>query len=67
MSKVLYNADCSVCNFEISHYKKYVDKQSIDIKFEDLNKTNLEPWGVNKDDATNASTNKSALIILYQG
>ena len=52
MTKVLYNADCSVCNFEISHYKKYADKQSIDIKFEDLNKTNLEPWGVNKDDAT---------------
>ena len=51
MTKVLYNKECSVCNFEIEHYKKYTKQNSIDIEFEDLNNTNLKSWGVDKDQA----------------
>ena len=51
MTKVLYNKECSVCNFEIEHYKKYTKQNSIDIEFEDLTNTNLKSWGVDKDQA----------------
>ena len=35
--RVLYNADCPICNFEIKHYQKYVDKANLAIDFDDLN------------------------------
>jgi len=51
MTKVLYNKQCAVCNFEIEHYKTYTKQQCIDIGFEDLNDTDLKSCGVNKDQA----------------
>ena len=45
MTKVLYNKECSVCNFEIEHYKKYTKQNEINIEFEDLNNTNLKSPG----------------------
>ena len=52
LTKVLYNGDCSVCSLEIKQYKKYSDTRLLDIEFEDLNDTDLDKWGVTKDEAT---------------
>lgn len=52
LTKVLYNGDCSVCNLEIKQYKKYSDHELLDIEYEDLNNTDLNPWGVDKDEAS---------------
>jgi len=52
LTKVLYNGDCSVCNLEIKQYKKYSDQELLDIEYEDLNNTDLNPWGVDKDEAS---------------
>ena len=51
MTKVLYNKSCSVCNFEINQYKKYADDKSLDIEFQDLNDTDLDPWGIDQEQA----------------
>ena len=50
-TKVLYNAECPVCNFEISHYIKYADKEGLPIKFDDLNTVAREAWGIDADAA----------------
>jgi predicted DCC family thiol-disulfide oxidoreductase YuxK len=51
MTKVLYNNNCPVCSLEINHYKKYSEKEDIQIIYEDLNKTNLEKWSLSKDES----------------
>lgn len=51
MIKVLYNGECPVCSLEINHYKKYTWDNLIDVEFEDLNNTDLEPWGVTQEEA----------------
>jgi predicted DCC family thiol-disulfide oxidoreductase YuxK len=48
---VLYNADCPVCNFEISHYAKYADTKGLPIRFDDLNTDALAEWGLDSDTA----------------
>lgn len=48
---VLYNADCPVCNFEISHYAKYADQKELPIRFDDLNGDALAEWGLDADTA----------------
>lgn len=48
---VLYNAECPVCNFEISHYAKYASQQSLDIGFDDLNTDACSEWQLSPDDA----------------
>lgn len=48
---VLYNADCPVCNFEISHYAKYADTKGLPIRFDDLNTNALADWGLDSDTA----------------
>lgn len=50
-TRVLYNADCPVCNFEIQHYARYSNKQALRIRFEDLNCDDLSAWGVSQEDA----------------
>ncbi|MEM8692366.1 MAG: DUF393 domain-containing protein [Pseudomonadota bacterium] len=50
-TRVLYNADCPVCNFEISHYAAYTKKQALSIRFEDLNVSEMADWGLSRDDA----------------
>ena len=49
--KVLYNNECPVCSLEIHHYKNYTQKEDIHIEFEDLNITDLQKWGISKDEA----------------
>lgn len=50
-TSVLYNAECSVCKFEIDHYISYAKNNSLPIGFEDLNTTELQRWGLTQDQA----------------
>lgn len=50
-TRVLYNADCPVCSFEIDHYAAYAGRQGLPILFEDLNRDALEDWGLSRDAA----------------
>lgn len=48
---VLYNASCPVCRFEIDHYAAYAGRAALPIRFEDLNATELDRWGLTRDEA----------------
>ncbi|MGJ8530487.1 hypothetical protein, partial [Maritalea sp.] len=48
---VLFNADCPVCNFEMSHYAQYADKNALPIRFDDLNSCALQRWDLTADQA----------------
>ncbi len=50
-TRVLYNADCPVCSFEIDHYAKYSDARALPIRFEDLNCVDMTDWGLSRDEA----------------
>ncbi len=50
-TRVLYNADCPVCSFEIDHYARYSAAEKLGIGFDDLNACDLEPYGVAREDA----------------
>lgn len=50
-TRVLYNADCPVCSFEIDHYAAYSARRDLPIRFEDLNRDELADWGLTRDAA----------------
>jgi predicted DCC family thiol-disulfide oxidoreductase YuxK len=51
-TKVLYNASCPVCSFEIDHYAAYSKEQALPISFDDLNdQEKLRHWGLDPDTA----------------
>ncbi len=50
-TRVLYNAECPVCNFEISHYRDYSQNADLPIAFDDLNSAQLARWGLTQDTA----------------
>lgn len=50
-TRVLYNAQCPVCNFEIGHYARYADDRALPLRFEDLNAGDLSDWGLTADQA----------------
>ncbi len=50
-TRVLYNADCPVCSFEIDHYAKYSEGRALPIRFEDLNCIDMTDWGLSRDKA----------------
>lgn len=50
-TRVLYNAQCPVCNFEISHYARYAGDRALPLRFEDLNAGDLSDWGLTADQA----------------
>lgn len=50
-TRVLYNAECPVCNFEISHYAAYSEQQNLPLRFEDLNIADVADWGLTRDAA----------------
>ncbi len=58
---VLYNADCPVCNFEISHYAAYADKNALPIRFDDLNSDALTQWDLTADQAARR------LYVIHNG
>ena len=48
---VLFNADCPVCNFEITHYADYAKTNGLPIRFDDLNSDALANWNLTADQA----------------
>lgn len=50
-TKVLFNASCPVCNYEISHYAAYSAKNGLPIRFDDLNSGALSQWDLTEDQA----------------
>lgn len=58
---VLYNAECPVCNFEISHYAKYAQASDLPIRFDDLNTDARAPWNLTEDEAARR------LYVLHEG
>jgi len=50
-TRVLYNGECPVCRFEITHYERYAGKNALPIHFDDLTCGGLAEWGLTQDDA----------------
>ena len=50
-TKILYNAECPVCSFEIDHYAAYSHKNDLPLEFEDLNQCDLSFWSLTADQA----------------
>ena len=50
-TRVLYNAQCPVCSFEINHYYAYSKAQNLQIRFDDLNADVLAEWDMDADTA----------------
>lgn len=60
-TKVLYNHECPVCAFEITHYAAYAQKQGLPIQFDDLNGPARAAWGIDADTAARR------LYVLHDG
>ena len=61
-TRVLYNANCPVCSFEINHYRSYADKRALPIRFDDLNVEALcAAWDLTQDQAARR------LYVLHDG
>jgi predicted DCC family thiol-disulfide oxidoreductase YuxK len=60
-TSVLYNANCPVCHFEISHYARYASDTGLPIRFDDLNSDAREQWGLDADTAARR------LYVLHDG
>jgi predicted DCC family thiol-disulfide oxidoreductase YuxK len=60
-TRVLYNAECPVCRFEIDHYRTQARDAALPIRFDDLNSGALAAWGISADDAARR------LHVLRQG
>ena len=60
-TSVLYNAECPVCNFEISHYASYSQKSGLPIRFDDLNTDARTAWNLTEDQAARR------LYVLHDG
>jgi len=50
-TKILYNADCPVCRFEIDHYRSYASKEALPMRFDDLNGEEMANWDLTPDQA----------------
>ena len=50
-TRVLYNAQCPVCNFEIKHYERYSSDSALPLGFDDLNSDALANWDLTADQA----------------
>ncbi|SLN48936.1 hypothetical protein PSA7680_02539 [Pseudoruegeria aquimaris] len=50
-TEILYNADCPVCNFEITHYADYARKEALPLTFKDLNRDDFAAFGLTADQA----------------
>jgi predicted DCC family thiol-disulfide oxidoreductase YuxK len=60
-TSVLYNANCPVCNFEITQYARYADREGLPIRFDDLNTDARARWGIDADAAARR------LYVLHEG
>ena len=60
-TRVLYNANCPICNFEIRQYASYAADQRLPIRFDDLNTDARAQWGLDADMAARR------LYVLHDG
>ena len=60
-TRVLFNGDCPVCNFEIRHYERYSNDGGLPIRFDDLNSDALASWELSEDEAARR------LYVLHDG
>lgn len=60
-TRVLFNANCPVCSFEIRHYARYADRSGLPIRFDDLNTDARDQWGLDADTAARR------LYVLHDG
>ncbi|KPA23175.1 hypothetical protein shim_14700 [Shimia sp. SK013] len=60
-TRVLFNADCPICNAEICHYKAYSDGKGLEIGFDDLNSSALADWDIDADTAARR------LHVIHEG
>jgi len=47
---VLFNGDCEICSKEICAYQSYGDSEGLPIDFKDINDTDLDPFGLTRDE-----------------
>ena len=59
--RILFNADCPICNAEICHYRDYAKGRGIVMGFDDLNQVDLSLYGVSRVDAA------KRLHVLHEG
>ncbi|MBO9472734.1 DUF393 domain-containing protein [Shimia sp. R10_1] len=50
-TRVLFNADCPICNTEICHYRAYTEARGLDVAYDDLNGNALSEWQIDADEA----------------
>ena len=60
-TRVLFNANCPVCRFEIGHYARYANRSGLPIRFDDLNTDARDKWGLDADTAARR------LYVLHDG
>lgn len=48
---VLYNGDCPICSREIAAYRGAAERQGLPLRFEDLNRADLDAWGLDPEAA----------------
>jgi len=60
-TKVLFNGECPVCNFEIRHYEHYANTSGLPIRFDDLNSEALADWDIDEETAARR------LYVLHDG
>ena len=60
-TRVLFNAKCPVCNFEIKHYAQYSADKNLPLRFDDLNSAALANWDLSVDQAARR------LYVLHRG
>ncbi|WGH79403.1 thiol-disulfide oxidoreductase DCC family protein [Jannaschia ovalis] len=51
MTRVLYNADCPICSFEIDHYRRRAERDALPVVFDDLNGPARAGWRIDADSA----------------
>ena len=60
-TRILYNAECPVCAFEINHYAARARRDGLPLRFDDLNACETAAYGVSPDQAARR------LHVLHDG
>lgn len=60
-TRILYNAECPICNAEICHYQRYAMRHGIGFGFDDLNTCDPAAYGIDADTAARR------LHVLHDG